>query len=63
MKIGTGYTPPILPQQRVNALPQDQTGDRNSAEAKLRELIAQKHAEFETYRPVEELGKHLDLRA
>lgn len=63
MKIGTGYTPPILPQQRVNTIQQDPNGDRNSAEAKLRELIAQKHAEFETYRPVEELGKHLDLRA
>ncbi|MCB1059376.1 MAG: hypothetical protein KDB65_04020 [Calditrichaeota bacterium] len=63
MKIGTGYTPPILPQQRVNTIQHDAHGERNSAEAKLRELIAQKHAEFETFRPVEELGKNLDLRA
>lgn len=63
MKINTNYSPlgqlpKVQPQQ-----PLPGSGERNDAEARLRELIAQKHAEFDSFRPVEELGKHLDLRA
>lgn len=62
MKISSTYTPPIAPQQRPAAAAQPSV-ERDSAEARLRELIAQKHAEFERHSPAEELGKHLDLRA
>ncbi|MBK6909459.1 MAG: hypothetical protein IPK53_05095 [bacterium] len=62
MKINTSYTPPIQPPQaRPAAAPQ--STERDSAESRLRELIAQRHAEFERHSPIEELGKHLDLRA
>ncbi len=64
MKISIGYTPPLLPLQRIQTTQTaGANADRLSAEAKLRELIEQKHSEFETFRSVETLGKHLDLRA
>lgn len=64
MKINSNYhistVSPVRPQAQTSA----PIGiERDDAEAQLRELIARKHAEFDTFRPVEELGKHLDLRA
>ena len=64
MKINASYTPIISPQQRLqNSQPAQAGAERNEAESRLRELIAQKHAEFDNFRPAEELGKLLDLRA
>jgi len=64
MKINASYTPTVAPQQRLqNPQTAQATTERSEAEARLRDLIAQKHAEFDSFRPVEELGKHLDLRA
>jgi len=61
MKISSSYTPVIQPPQPRPA-PQPSV-ERDSAEARLRDLIAQRHAEFERQTPFEELGKNLDVRA
>lgn len=64
MKINSSYTSTVSLQQKIAGQQSTQpAGQRDDAEARLRELIAQKHAEFDRFRPVEELGKHLDLRA
>ncbi len=64
MKINASYTPVIAPQQRMQTVQSAQAAaERDEAESRLRDLIAQKHAEFDSFRPAEELGKHLDLRA
>ncbi|MCB9365965.1 MAG: hypothetical protein H6508_02085 [Calditrichaeota bacterium] len=62
MKVSPTYTPV---QQMANAPkpPASSAPDRSDAEDRLRELIAQKRTELEGFRPFEELGKHLDLRA
>ncbi len=62
MKINPTYSPVA----QLQKPPQPQTtpaAERGDAEARLKELIAQKHAELDGFRPFEELGKHLDLRA
>lgn len=63
MKITSNYSsvaPLLKPQpHQANA----QIVDRDEAEARLRDLIAQRHTELDQFRPAEELGKNLDLRA
>jgi hypothetical protein len=63
MKISS-YTPSIappgfVPKPQANA----HEASRAEAEARLREIILQKHAELEPSQPQAELGKHLDIRA
>ena len=61
MKVGDAYAHlPALQKPQPLAQPNSERGE---AEERLRDLIAQKRAELETFRPFEELGKHLDLRA
>jgi hypothetical protein len=58
------YTPTVAPQPLIHK-PQVNAHDavRADAEARLREIILQKHAELEPSQPHAELGKHLDIRA
>jgi hypothetical protein len=58
------YTPSITPHISVQKSQVTSTdASRADAEARLREIILQKHAEHEPTQPHAELGKHLDIRA
>ncbi|MBK6766423.1 MAG: hypothetical protein IPG71_08920 [bacterium] len=63
MKIDSSYST-VVPLAKPQAQPANaSSAERGDAEMRLRDLIAQRHTELDHFRPAEELGKHLDLRA